>query len=104
MVLVRRNQNPMHVRNRKVVIATPKRVDDKGDEAAEGYDLEHGLVTRKKTKGMHSHQLSTTQKRRMSPTLQSIDQTELLLQSPPASSPLGPTFEQQADWKDLPLR
>jgi hypothetical protein len=36
MVLVRRNQNPMHVRNRKVVIATPKRVDDKGDEAAEG--------------------------------------------------------------------
>jgi hypothetical protein len=38
MVLVRRSQNPMHVRKRKVVIATPKRVDDKGDEAADGYD------------------------------------------------------------------
>jgi hypothetical protein len=38
MICIRRPTNPMTVRNTKAVIATPKSVDDRGDEAASGYD------------------------------------------------------------------
>jgi len=38
MIFVRRTTKPIMVRNRKAVIATPRRVEDKGDEAAVGYD------------------------------------------------------------------
>lgn len=37
MTFVRRRVNPMAVRNRKAVNATPRSVDDSGDDAAAGY-------------------------------------------------------------------
>ena len=36
MTFVRRNTNPMNVRKRKAVSATPRSVDDNGDSAAAG--------------------------------------------------------------------
>jgi hypothetical protein len=38
IMCIRRPTNPMTVRNKKAVMATPKSVDDRGDEAAAGYD------------------------------------------------------------------
>jgi len=38
IICIRRPTNPITVRNTKAVMATPKRVDDRGDEAASGYD------------------------------------------------------------------
>ena len=39
MIFVRRTIKPMTVKNRKAVIATPNSVEERGDEAAVGYDL-----------------------------------------------------------------
>lgn len=39
MMFVRRNPKPMKVKKMNAVKATPSRVDDSGDEAAAGYDL-----------------------------------------------------------------
>jgi len=36
MIFVRRSTKPIIVRNKKAVIATPSRVDDRGDDAAVG--------------------------------------------------------------------
>jgi hypothetical protein len=38
MMFVRRTTNPMSVKNKKAVIATPSSVDDIGEDAAVGYD------------------------------------------------------------------
>ena len=38
MMLVLRSANPITVKKRNAVSATPSRVDDRGDEAAVGYD------------------------------------------------------------------
>jgi len=38
MIFVRRDTNPMNVKKTNAVSATPRRVDDNGDEAALGYD------------------------------------------------------------------
>jgi hypothetical protein len=38
MMFVRLKANPIKVRNIKAVTAAPRRVDDKGEEAAAGYD------------------------------------------------------------------
>jgi hypothetical protein len=38
MMFVRRATNPMSVKNKKAVIATPSSVDDIGEDAADGYD------------------------------------------------------------------
>jgi hypothetical protein len=38
MMFVRRTTNPMSVKNKKAVIATPRSVEDIGDDAAVGYD------------------------------------------------------------------
>jgi hypothetical protein len=40
IMFVRRMTKPMIVRNKKAVMATPSSVDDKGDDAAVGYDYE----------------------------------------------------------------
>lgn len=47
MMFVRRKTKPMKVRKRKAVIATPSRVDDKGDAAAVGYEttIHHAEAT-----------------------------------------------------------
>jgi len=36
IIFVRRSTKPIIVRNKKAVIATPSRVDDRGDDAAVG--------------------------------------------------------------------
>ena len=38
IMFVRLTTNPMSVKNKKAVIATPSRVDDIGEDAAVGYD------------------------------------------------------------------
>lgn len=38
MMFVRRTTNPMIVKNKKAVIATPSSVEDNGEDAADGYD------------------------------------------------------------------
>ena len=37
-MFVRRTTNPISVKNKKAVIATPSSVDDSGEDAAVGYD------------------------------------------------------------------
>lgn len=44
MIFVRRNPKPMKVRKMKAVKATPKRVDDNGEEAAAGYALDKSWI------------------------------------------------------------
>ena len=39
IIFVRRTTKPMTVKNRKAVMATPNSVEERGDEAAVGYDL-----------------------------------------------------------------
>lgn len=38
MMFVRRNTKPMKVKNKKAVTAAPRRVEDRGEAAAAGYD------------------------------------------------------------------
>lgn len=62
MMLVRLNTNPIKVRNTRAVRATPRSVEDNGEDAVVGYALTAFLKKECNTEELHLQQQSTKRK------------------------------------------